>query len=60
LLHAMRKHGVSGRGEDRDSGQHKIFTNVHWGFRWWRSFLKLLTTEIQMHQADKRKKQDNQ
>jgi hypothetical protein len=51
----MRKHGVSSRGENRDSGQHKILAKVHWGFRWWCSFLKLLTTETQRHSADKGK-----
>jgi hypothetical protein len=29
LLHPMREHGVSGRGEHRDSGQHKILAKVH-------------------------------
>ena len=33
LLHPVREHGVSGRGEDRDSGQHKILAKGHWKFR---------------------------
>jgi len=33
LLHPVREHGVSGRGEDRDSGQHKILAKVHGKFR---------------------------
>src|SRR5208283_3306790 len=31
----MREHGVSGRGEHRDSGQHKILAKVHWETRRW-------------------------
>jgi hypothetical protein len=26
----MRQHGVSSRGEQRDSGQHKILARIHW------------------------------
>ena len=33
LLHPVREHGVSSRGEHRDSGQHKILAKGHWKFR---------------------------
>src|ERR1035438_3504220 len=33
----MREHGVSGRGEHRDSGQHKILAKVHGKIRRWRA-----------------------
>ena len=56
LLHPMREHGVSGRGEDRDSGQHKILAKVHWKFR--RTNLKSFTTETQTSENN-REKRDN-
>ena len=37
LLHPMRKQRVSGRGEDRDSGQHKILAKVHGKFKRYRT-----------------------
>jgi hypothetical protein len=50
----VREHGVSGRGKDRDSGQHKILAKGQWKFRG--RILKSFTTETQSHREKERKK----
>jgi hypothetical protein len=56
LLHPVREHGVSSRGEDGDSGQHKVFAKVHG--RLSRLFFKFLNhrgAQAQSNQQQKRR-----